>query len=115
MVKCCDCDFTLDEDDGSHCAEPAIPMILQNENGDRIHNNPLEWWAANQHKYPHIALLARWILARPATSAPSERLFSSAGLTIANDRARLTPHLANDLIFLHDVYPLLFPLDFNDE
>ena len=36
----------------------------------------------------------------PATSAPSERVFSTAGLAIAYDRARLTPDNANDLVFL---------------
>ena len=43
----------------------------------------------------------------PATSAPSERLFSSAGLTIANNRARLAGDNAARLIFLHDAIPLL--------
>jgi hypothetical protein len=44
--------------------------------------------------------LAKETLCIPATSAPSERLFSSAGLTIANDRAGLTPDNASDLVFL---------------
>ena len=47
------------------------------------------------------------ILCIPATSAPVERLFSTAGLTIANDRARLLPDLAEDIIFLHDVWPVI--------
>ena len=33
-----------------------------------------------------------------------ERLFSHAGLTIANDRARLLPDLASELIYLHDAW-----------
>ena len=36
----------------------------------------------------------------PATSAPCERLFSHAGLTIANDRASLLPDNAAEIIYL---------------
>ena len=42
-------------------------------------------------------------------SAPTERLFSIAGLTIANDRAGLTPENASSLVFLKGVGKL-----FND-
>ena len=56
---------------------------------------------------PILSLLARRILCIPATSAPSERLFSVAGLTIANDRAGLLPDNAADLIFLRGAWGLL--------
>jgi len=54
-----------------------------------------------------LSQLALRILCIPATSAPSERVFSVAGLTIAKDRARLAPQTANELIFLHDALPAL--------
>ena len=73
------------------------------------HSNPLDWWRTNRVHYPALSKVARMILAIPATSAPSERLFSHAGLTITKDRARLTPDVASDLIFLHDAYPLVMP------
>ena len=41
-----------------------------------VNENPLKWWAKNAHKYPLIAHVARNALAVPASSAPSERLFS---------------------------------------
>jgi hypothetical protein len=47
------------------------------------------------------------LLSIPATSAPSERVFSTDGLTIAKDRARLEPERANQLVFLHDSLPQL--------
>ena len=52
-----------------------------------------------------IAQIAWRVLCIPATSAPSERIFSIAGLTIANARARLHGDVAGAQIFLHDAYP----------
>lgn len=70
-------------------------------------NNPLAWWRDHESEFPNIARLARRILAIPATSAPSERVFSTAGLTIAKDRASLQPETADDLVFLHDITNLI--------
>jgi len=67
-------------------------------------NNPLDWWRLHQHKFPLVAALARRLLSIPATSAPSERLFSDAGITIANDRASLLPDVAASCIFLQDAW-----------
>ena len=79
-------------------SEAAIPRLLAED----VPNNPLLWWKINQSRFPMLSVLARKYLAIPATSAPSERLFSSAGLTIAKERSRLTPEHAANLIFLHD-------------
>ena len=68
-------------------------------------NCPLTWWRLHQNDYPYLAKLAMKLLAIPATSAPSERVFSTAGLTIAKDRARLVSERANELVFLHDSLP----------
>jgi zinc finger BED domain-containing protein 1 (E3 SUMO-protein ligase ZBED1) len=66
------------------------------------HNNPLDWWKSKRTNFPLLSKLSRKILAQPATSAPSERLFSSAGLTIAEDRSRMDSENAEDLTFLKD-------------
>jgi hypothetical protein len=83
--------------------EPSLP--LQDAGGK--FSCPLKWWRANQCKYKLLSQLALRILCIPATSAPAERVFSVAGLTIAKDRARLAPQTANELIFLHDAIPAL--------
>jgi len=89
--------------------EPILNRIVTVTNGDGSESsviaNPLEWWRVNEVRFPRLAFLARKLLAIQATSAPSERLFSAAGLTIAKDRARLTPENAAMLIFLHDNLP----------
>jgi len=40
---------------------------------------PLAWWAKNKATYPAVAAVVRHLLAIPATSVPSEWLFSKAG------------------------------------
>jgi hypothetical protein len=67
--------------------------------------NPLDWWKVNESNFPWLAKLALKYLSIPATSAPSERVFSTAGLTIAKDRARLEASQANEIVFLHDSLP----------
>jgi hypothetical protein len=46
---------------------------------------PLDWWRLHQHDFVYLSKLAAKYLSIPATSAPSERVFSTAGLTIAKD------------------------------
>ena len=69
------------------------------------HSNPAKWWKEDDSEFPLIAQIARRVLCMPATSAPSERIFSVAGLTISNARARLQGDIAGAQIFLHDAYP----------
>jgi hypothetical protein len=70
-------------------------------------NDPLEQWAKNRHEYPNLLRLARKYLCVPATSAPSERVFSSASLTISKLRNCLSPDTARALIFLRNTWPQL--------
>ena len=39
---------------------------------------PLDW-ARNEHRFPHLALMARQYLGCPASTASAERVFSLAG------------------------------------
>jgi hypothetical protein len=44
------------------------------------------WMLSREHEYPIICQMARDYLAIPATSAPSERVFSAAGNLITKKR-----------------------------
>ena len=59
----------------------------------------MDWWCDNQYQFNLLALLARRILCIPSTSAPRERVFSTAGHTITKLRASLNSSNAADMIF----------------
>lgn len=62
---------------------------------------PLSWWNENQERLPNLAKLARVYLCVPATSTPSERVFSTAGLTVTKLGNCLKPKNVDTLIFLN--------------
>jgi hypothetical protein len=70
---------------------------------ERVEPNedPLLWWRKNEDKYPVLSRIAKKFLGVPATSVPSERIFSSAGLLITKLRNRLSSELVDKIIFLN--------------
>jgi hypothetical protein len=97
----------VDREIATYRALPVLKRIIRQEEDDPdtglphfIVNDPLQWWMMKAESLPILSRLARETLCVPATSAPSERLFSAAGLTIANDRSGLTPDNAADVVFL---------------
>ena len=63
--------------------------------------DPCNWWFRNSQIYPNIAVVARKVLASPASSVYSERMFSTAGNIVSDLRNRLDPDLAEQLLFLN--------------
>ena len=63
-------------------------------------NNVMEWWSDNQVKFPHVALMALKYLAIPASSAPSERVFSQLKLIVERKRWRMDGGRVERVIFL---------------
>lgn len=70
--------------------EPLVPMS----------SDPLVWWKNNEWQFPLVSSLARQRLCIPATSVPSERVFSTAGDIVTAQRAALSPEAVDMLIFL---------------
>lgn len=62
--------------------------------------NPLEWWRQHEANFPRVASLAKKYLCIPATSAPSERAFSTSGNIVTCRRSALKPERVDQLVFL---------------
>jgi len=68
--------------------------------------NPLdEWRRSAVHLFPWLGVLARRVLAIPATSAAPERLFSTAGNVMIKKRSRLMCDNMEESLYLHEVWP----------
>ena len=65
--------------------------------------DPLQWWSQNAFKFPILGVMARRYLCIPATSAPSERLWSIASLLITKTRSQIDGHLVANMIFLKEI------------
>lgn len=68
------------------------------------HGDLLAFWKSVSAQYPWLSSLARKVLCIPATSTPSERVFSVAGQVLRAKRSRLHPLTVDKVIFVHDNY-----------
>lgn len=68
---------------------------------NRVNVDVIEWWKNNQTTYPCLAKMTRDFLGIPATSVPTKRLFSKAGLIIRKHRNRLNNKSACLLLCLN--------------
>jgi hypothetical protein len=75
-----------------YLAQPAVGVA----------KDPLEWWRMHKSLFPVLARLARKFLCIPATSAPVERVWSTAGNVVTRRRARLSDDLVDSIVFCHE-------------
>ncbi len=87
---------TIQEELHAYLLEPQIPYQDMEE---KI-VDPLPWWKEHERRFPILARLARRFLCTPATSVPSEHLFSVCGNIVTQKRASLTPSSVGLLAFL---------------
>ncbi|XP_067310888.1 E3 SUMO-protein ligase ZBED1-like [Pseudorasbora parva] len=74
----------------SHAVEAELNNYLVSPTIDS-EMDPLTWWRLHQVNFPHLSKLARKYLCIPATSSPSERLFSTAGNVVTCQHTCLKP------------------------
>ena len=65
-----------------------------------VYNNPLDTWRNKAMEFPYLARVARRVLAIPARQAQTERMFSTAGLTVNKRRGSLDLENIELLFFL---------------
>jgi len=71
--------------------------LVSVESGENI----LEFWKEKEEQWPRLAVVAKRILAIPATETSSERVFSIAGRILEDRRTRLNVATVDDLMFVH--------------
>jgi hAT family C-terminal dimerisation region/Hermes transposase DNA-binding domain len=67
----------------------------------------LKWWFNNSQFFPHLSKVARYILAIPASSAESERVFSASSNTVTQTRSQLLPENVSSLLVIKSNINLL--------
>ena len=67
---------------------------------DKEKCNVLQWWKANKSQFPGLFKAAVSFLHIPATSVPSERIFSLAGYVVRDRRSKMLAANVNKFIFL---------------
>ena len=60
----------------------------------------LTWWRDRKTQFPYLFQAVKALLATPATSVPSERIFSEAGYIARARRSRILPKNLNKFIFI---------------
>jgi len=61
----------------------------------------LMWWKEHETQYPILSILAKKYLSIPATSVPSERIFSLSSNIMTKKRTQLGSKTLAALVFLH--------------
>jgi hypothetical protein len=74
---------------------------------DDAFNNPLKWWKEKCTNYSYVANIARVYLTIPATSAPSERVWSRLAKKMSLRCAHLSDDLVGRMMFVKE--NLMFP------
>lgn len=86
------------------------PVIHEIENYLKLEvkcDDVLQFWHLSGSTYPHLKTLAQIFLAIPATSTPSEQVFSTTGLIVNAKRTMLLPENIGKIQVIHDNYDLL--------
>ena len=83
----------------NYLREKPVPV---NSDSKEDKTDPLEWWKDNSSRYKFLSTLAAKYLCVPATSVPSERVFSCTGNIANSKRAYVHPENINMLCFLHN-------------
>jgi hypothetical protein len=99
------CEFELDQ----YLKDKGMQLQKKDpQNANKtIFLDPLKWWEENKYKYPIIAALAIIFLAIPASSAPSERIWSQAALVLTVKRNNLDEDVSGGIIFVKQNLKLL--------
>lgn len=87
---------------GNVIARPQVELTrYQQEPLIARENNPLDWWKEKESMFTLMKHVAKKYLCIPATSVPSERLFSKAGELVSHRRNGISGKNVNMVLFLN--------------
>ena len=81
-------------------------MKMQNSE-TKAYNCPLDWWKTSAHRFKNFERLAVKYLAIPATSAPSERIWSRAARVRTAKRNKLSEEVSSAIMYCKENRELL--------
>ena len=73
----------------------------------KVYNCPLDWWKTSAHRFKNFERLAVKYLAIPATSAPSERIWSRAARVLTVTRNRILEEVTSAIMYCRENRELL--------
>nr|XP_033935541.1 zinc finger BED domain-containing protein DAYSLEEPER-like [Pseudochaenichthys georgianus] len=90
-----------DSSSSDECTEDEVSAYIDFKSPREENFDVLSWWKEHATRFPNVAHIARSILSIPASSAASERDFSTAGFVVSERRSQLKPATVDDILFLH--------------
>ena len=63
----------------------------------------LEYWQANENRFPALSALAKQVFSVMATSSASERVFSHAGYVVSARRSNLSSNSVDSILFINSL------------
>ncbi|XP_041370966.1 E3 SUMO-protein ligase ZBED1-like [Gigantopelta aegis] len=76
-------------------------QTYRSESDLEMDSDPLLWWKNYGYAYPTLSRLAKKYLCVPATSGPSDRVFSAVGSSVVDRRACLDSDEIDTMVFLN--------------
>ena len=73
----------------------------------KVYNCPLDWWKTSAHRFKNFERLAVKYLAIPATSAPSERIWSRAARVLTVKQNRMLEEVTSAIMYCRENRELL--------
>ena len=82
----------------NHCNE--VQQYMSCSFSSMLGQHPLQFWKECAAQFPCLSVVARSVLAIPATQNKVERNFSAAGNTVTDIRSSLDPEHVNELLLI---------------
>lgn len=93
-----------DDSTESSVYSPELTAYLKDRISNRSTFDLRSWWFQNRERYPTLFKIFLRISAIPASSAPSDRTFSTSGSVITERRSSLLPKSVENIMLVRNLY-----------